>query len=79
MRRVAAILSGFDNVCKKPKGGNPQSNSLVGKLTTVLCLDDFHCLDRQGRKETGFTALHPKSQDFGLMYEQVRSCHGHVA
>ena len=71
MRRVAAILSGFDNVCKKPKG-NPHSNSLVGKLTTVLCLDDYHLLDRTGRKEKGITALSPLAQDFGLMYEQVR-------
>lgn len=41
-------------------------------MTTVVCLDDYHCLDRYGRKEKGVTALDPKAQNFDLMYEQVR-------
>merc|ERR1711966_650047 len=42
-------------------------------LTTVVCLDDYHCLDRFGRKEEGGTALDPKAQDFDLMYEQTKA------
>ena len=30
-----------------------------GDLMTVICLDDYHLNDRQGRKESGKTALHP--------------------
>lgn len=53
-------------------GGNPDSNTLLSDMTTVVCLDDYHCLDRFGRKEKGVTALDPKAQNFDLMYEQVR-------
>lgn len=53
-------------------GGNPDSNTLLSDMTTVVCLDDYHCLDRYGRKEKGVTALDPKAQNFDLMYEQVR-------
>ena len=52
-------------------GGNPDSNTLISDMTTVLCLDDYHSLDRFGRKEKGVTALDPKAQDFEMMYEQV--------
>lgn len=41
-------------------------------MTTVICLDDYHCLDRNGRKEKGVTALAPEAQNFELMYQQVR-------
>jgi phosphoribulokinase len=41
-------------------------------MTTVICLDDYHCLDRKGRAEKGVTALAPEAQNFDLMYEQVR-------
>jgi uridine kinase len=40
-------------------------------MTTVICLDDYHCLDRKGRAEKGVTALAPEAQNFDLMYEQV--------
>ncbi len=53
-------------------GGNPDSNTLLSDMTTVICLDDYHCLDRFGRKEKGVTALDPKAQDFDLMYQQVK-------
>ena len=53
-------------------GGNPDSNTLLSDMTTVVCLDDYHCLDRFGRKEKGVTALDPKAQDFELMYQQVK-------
>ena len=39
--------------------------------TQVICLDDYHCLDRNGRKEAGVTALAPEAQNFELMYQQV--------
>ncbi len=52
-------------------GGNPDSNTLISDTTTVICLDDYHCLDRKGRAEAGVTALDPKAQDFDLMYNQV--------
>ena len=53
-------------------GGNPDSNTLLSDMTTVICLDDYHCLDRYGRKEKKVTALDPVAQDFDLMYEQTR-------
>lgn len=42
-------------------------------MTTVICLDDYHCLDRQGRKEKNVTALAPEAQNFDLMYEQIKA------
>lgn len=40
-------------------------------MATVICLDDYHCLDRKGRAEKGVTALAPEAQNFDLMYQQV--------
>jgi phosphoribulokinase len=59
-----------------PAGGNPDSNTLISDMTTVICLDDYHCLDRKGRAEKGVTALAPEAQNFDLMYEQVSWCAG---
>ena len=53
-------------------GGNPDSNTLISETATVICLDDYHSLDRFGRKETGLTALDPKAQDFNMMFEQTK-------
>jgi len=41
-------------------------------MTTVICLDDYHSLDRSGRKKESVTALDPKAQNFDLMYEQIK-------
>ena len=41
-------------------------------FVTVICLDDYHSLDRKQRKETGITALDPRANNFDLMYEQIR-------
>jgi hypothetical protein len=41
-------------------------------MTTVICLDDYHSLDRKGRSAAGVTALDPKAQYFDLMHEQAR-------
>ncbi len=38
----------------------------------MICLDDYHALDRKGRKEKGVTALAPEAQDFELMYNQIK-------
>eukprot|EP00741_Cyanophora_paradoxa_P015698 tig00020904_g15155.t1 len=50
-----------------------KAHTPVGDLLTVICLDDYHTLDRTGRKEAGVTALDPKANNFDLMYEQVRA------
>ncbi|KAK4529229.1 hypothetical protein CCYA_CCYA01G0086 [Cyanidiococcus yangmingshanensis] len=51
-----------------PKGHTPQ-----GELITVICLDDWHNRDRQGRKEDSITALDEKCQNFDLMAEQLEA------
>lgn len=58
--------------CVESTGGNPDSNTLISDMTTVVCLDDYHSLDRSGRKRESVTALDPKAQDFDSMYEQIR-------
>lgn len=70
MRRVTGLFGGDP---KPPVGGNPDSNTLLSEMTTVICLDDYHSLDRTGRKEKGVTALDPAAQNFELMYEQVKA------
>merc|ERR1712051_1022307 len=50
-----------------------ETNSLVSDLTTVICLDDYHLNDRNGRKETGLTALNPLENNFDLMYDQIKA------
>jgi phosphoribulokinase len=54
-------------------GGNPDSNTLLSDMTTVICLDDYHLHDRNGRKVAKVTALDEKAQNFDLMYEQVKA------
>lgn len=63
---VGPLGGGFD------KGGW-ETNTLVSDLTTVICLDDYHLNDRAGRKITKLTALHPKENNFDLMFEQVKA------
>lgn len=36
-----------------------------------ICLDDYHTLDRAGRKRAGITALNPAANDVGLMEDHV--------
>jgi phosphoribulokinase len=64
--RVGPLGGGFDN-------GGYETNTLVSDLTTVICLDDYHSNDRNGRKESGLTALNPLENNFDLMYEQVKA------
>jgi phosphoribulokinase len=70
MRRLTSVFGG---AASPPKGGNPDSNTLISDTTTVICLDDYHSLDRNGRKREKVTALDPRAQNFDLMYEQVKA------
>jgi phosphoribulokinase len=42
-------------------------------FVTVICLDDYHSLDRYQRKEQKVTALDPRANNFDLMYEQIKA------
>ena len=49
-----------------PRGRQPRlQHASILDSTTVLCLDDYHLNDRNGRKESGLTALNLKEQNFG--------------
>eukprot|EP00521_Asterionellopsis_glacialis_P005025 CAMPEP_0195265094 /NCGR_PEP_ID=MMETSP0706-20130129/11226_1 /TAXON_ID=33640 /ORGANISM="Asterionellopsis glacialis, Strain CCMP134" /LENGTH=416 /DNA_ID=CAMNT_0040319461 /DNA_START=32 /DNA_END=1282 /DNA_ORIENTATION=- len=63
---VGPLGGGFD-------GGGWETNTLVSDLTTVICLDDYHLNDREGRKKTKLTALDIRENNFDLMYEQVKA------
>lgn len=76
MRRLTNVFGG---AAEPPKGGNPDSNTLISDMTTVICLDDYHSLDRTGRKQKGVTALDPRANDFDLMYEQVKAIKDGIA
>ncbi len=43
----------FGGEPKPPAGGNPDSNTLLSDMTTVICLDDYHSLDRNVRRGAG--------------------------
>ena len=64
MVTVGPLGGGFGN-------GGWETNTLVSDLTTVICLDDFHLNDRNGRKESGLTALDERENNFDLMFEQI--------
>ena len=76
MRRLTNIFGG-DVVGPLGGGfgteGGWETNTLVSDLTTVICLDDYHSNDREGRKVTKRTALDPAENNFDLMYEQVKA------
>lgn len=73
MRRLTQVFGG-ENVGPLGGGfgnGGWETNTLLSDKVTVLCLDDYHANDRQGRKESGLTALNLKEQNFDLMAEQL--------
>lgn len=74
MRRLTKVFGGA-NVGPLGGGfgapGGWETNTLLSDKVTVLCLDDYHANDRQGRKESGLTALNLKEQNFNLMAEQL--------
>merc|ERR1719201_2936950 len=72
MRRLTSIFGGE---CKLLDIGR-ETNTLVSDTTTVICLDDYHKWDREGRKSNpewpnGITALHADCQDWDKMASDV--------
>ena len=71
--RVVLIGVAGDSGCGKSTFLRRLSDLFGEEFLTVICLDDYHSLDRKQRKETGITALNPKANNFDLMYEQVKA------
>ncbi|MBW4659620.1 MAG: phosphoribulokinase [Drouetiella hepatica Uher 2000/2452] len=71
--RVVLIGVAGDSGCGKSTFLRRLADLFGEELMTVICLDDYHSLDRKGRKEAGVTALNPKANNFDLMYEQVKA------
>merc|ERR1719454_1560200 len=72
MRRLTSIFGGE---CKLLDIGR-ETNTLVSDVTTVICLDDYHKYDREGRKSNpefpdGITALAADCQDWDKMAADV--------
>lgn len=61
---VGPLGGGFGN-------GGWETNTLTSDDVTVICLDDYHLNDREGRKVTKRTALDAAENNFDLMYEQL--------
>lgn len=71
--RVVLIGVAGDSGCGKSTFLRRITDLFGEELVTVICLDDYHCLDRKQRKETGITALDPRANNFDLMYEQIKA------
>ncbi len=71
--RVVLIGVAGDSGCGKSTFLRRLKDLFGEKFMTVICLDDYHSLDRKGRKAAGVTALNPKANNFDLMYEQVKA------
>jgi phosphoribulokinase len=71
--RVVLIGVAGDSGCGKSTFLRRLTDLFGAELITVICLDDYHSLDRKQRKEVGITALNPKANNFDLMYEQVKA------
>lgn len=69
--RVVLIGVAGDSGCGKSTFLRRLADLFGEELITVICLDDYHCLDRKQRKEQGVTALNPAANNFDLMAEQV--------
>lgn len=70
--RVVLIGVAGDSGCGKSTFLRRLTDLFGEDFVTVICLDDYHSLDRKQRKETGITALNPKANNFDLMYEQIK-------
>lgn len=71
--RVVLIGVAGDSGCGKSTFLRRLADLFGEEFMTVICLDDYHSLDRKQRKEVGVTALNPKANNFDLMYEQIKS------
>lgn len=71
--RVVLIGVAGDSGCGKSTFLRRLADLFGEELITVICLDDYHSLDRKGRKEQGVTALDPRANNFDLMYEQIKA------
>lgn len=69
--KVVLIGVAGDSGCGKSTFLRRLSDIFGAEMLTVICLDDYHSLDRKGRKAAGVTALNPKANNFDLMAEQV--------
>merc|ERR1719366_23664 len=72
MRRLTSIFSGESKLLDIGR----ETNTLVSDMTTVICLDDYHKYDREGRKSNpefpnGITALAADCQDWDKMTADV--------
>jgi hypothetical protein len=50
---IRRLTSVFGDPAEPPRVGNPDSNTLSSDATTVISLNDYHSLDRAGRKAKG--------------------------
>ncbi len=71
--RVVLIGVAGDSGCGKSTFLRRLTDLFGAEFMTVICLDDYHSLDRKGRKKAGVTALNPKANNFDLMYEQIKA------
>ncbi|OUC14583.1 MAG: phosphoribulokinase [Alkalinema sp. CACIAM 70d] len=71
--RVVLIGVAGDSGCGKSTFLRRITDLFGEDFVTVICLDDYHSLDRKQRKETGITALDPRANNFDLMYEQIKT------
>jgi phosphoribulokinase len=71
--RVVVIGVAGDSGCGKSTFLRRLADLFGEEFMTVICLDDYHTLDRKQRKEVGVTALNPKANNFDLMYEQIKA------
>ncbi len=71
--RVVLIGVAGDSGCGKSTFLRRLTDLFGEEFMTVICLDDYHSLDRKGRKAAGVTALNPKANNFDLMYEQIKA------
>ncbi|MBD2744757.1 phosphoribulokinase [Coleofasciculus sp. FACHB-1120] len=71
--RVVLIGVAGDSGCGKSTFLRRLTDLFGEDFVTVICLDDYHSLDRKQRKETGITALNPKANNFDLMSEQIKA------
>lgn len=71
--RVVLIGVAGDSGCGKSTFLRRLADLFGEEFMTVICLDDYHSLDRKQRKTAGVTALNPKANNFDLMYEQIKA------